>query len=275
MPPLAEELVDREKIVQVLLGHAREGKSALLIGAPGIGKTAILDAVADRLRQASHLCSPIYCEQAPTLKALLQAIAAELRAENERVPGRPVTRGSLGALSVGKLRWLVEAQLRPGQHILLIDHLRPVRGAYAIFLERLADERKVPIIAAVRSLDPCEAGRLWWIAWSFSKIEVPALRPSESCLVIKRTLDRAGISLPDQEEFIKNVSRVAKGNPRMMIRLCQLAQSPRYQIGGQTDLRLLLLDLKVRDLQERIDAESHIPLRGPVTLAGGKIGDQE
>lgn len=258
------QLVGRVKIVKTLLDHLSQAKSVMLMGPPGIGKTAILREVAGRARQAPDIRRPIYCGQASTLKTTLRSIAEELLVQE-----RPATRQRLGTLSIPKLRRLVMPRLRSGKYSVLLDHIGQVRGAYAAFLEGLAEHRNIPIIAAVRSLDHSETGWMWWVGWNFPRIEVPPLGSDEARQLIALSLDRAKVSLPDREEFIRDLIRLAEGNPRMIIRTCEMARASTYQVGGRTKLPLLLLDLKLHDLQDRIEAESRIPLRGPMPFSSG------
>lgn len=71
----AGDFIRREPIVKALLEHLRLGRSALLVGPAGIGKTAILHAVRERLRQQGTGPCPIYCPHAPTPKQLLKSMA--------------------------------------------------------------------------------------------------------------------------------------------------------------------------------------------------------
>jgi hypothetical protein len=273
-------LIGRAWVVKALLEHIENGRSVVLLGEAGMGKTAVLRAVAEQARQTCGARVPIYCEHAFTMKMTLKSLAEALL---DQCTGFPIARQSklssesvhweaksqsLSTLSIRKLRWLVLPRLRSGQYAVLLDHVGPARGAYATFLDELVEDLHVPIVVAVRSLDPQEIGRLWWVGWMFAKIKITALTPSEARQLIENTLCRSGISLPDREEFIKELSTLAKGNPHMITSLCEMARSHRYQVGGRTDLRLLLLDLKMHDLQERIDAEARIPVRGPVSLDG-------
>jgi Cdc6-like AAA superfamily ATPase len=263
--------------VKALLEHIGNGSSVVLLGEAGMGKTAVLRAVAEQAQQTCGARVPIYCKHAFTMKMTLKSLAEALlnqcagftparqprpSSESNQVEARSQ---SLSTLSIRKLRRLVMPCLLAGQYAVLLDHVGSVRGAYATFLDELVEDLHVPIVVAVRSLDPQEIGRLWWVGWMFAKIKIPALTPSEARQLIENTLSRSDITLPDREEFIKELSRLAKGNPHMITSLCEMARSPRYQLGGRTDLRLLLLDFKMHDLQERIDAESRIPLKGPVT----------
>lgn len=272
-------LVGRERIVATVLDVIRAGRSAFLVGATGIGKTAILRAVACRAGTHGGARELIYCGQTTTLKITLQCLAEALLAQDAAcaVPGlegeapippdrRPAMPRNLAALPIGKLRQIAMVRLS-GRHAVLFDHVRPV-SACAAFVGHLVENRGIPIVAAVRSLDSREIGNLWYAGLSFATINVPELRSSEARRLIERTLDRQQISLPDRNAFVEKLVSLANGNPRMIVRLCELARSPRYRTGGRTNFRLLLLDLRIDDLQDRIEEEARIPLRGPVAADG-------
>jgi hypothetical protein len=271
-----EELIGRDRIVNTVLDHIRDGRSAFLVGAAGIGKTAILRAMAGHAQAHGGARELIYCGHTTTLKIALQCLAGQLLARDAAcaVPDlqrqRPVPSDeqvaiprSLGMLTIGKLRQVVMSRLS-GHHAVLFDLVQPVRPACAALLEHLVENRGIPIIAAVRPSYPHDIGKLWYVGTTFATIKVPALRPSEARRLIERTLDRQRIRLPDREAFDKKLVSLANGNPRMIVRVCELARSPRYQTGGRTNFRLLLLDLRIDDLQNHIEEEANIPLRGPV-----------
>lgn len=277
-----DALVGRARLVDALLDHMRQGRSVLLVGAAGTGKTAILRAVMDRAEQSCDRRVPIYCKQASTLKTLLRAVAEQLLLQGAarstaQVMGpssfgtrhQAVTPHTLSTLSIRKLRRLVVPRLRSGRYVFLLDHVGPVRGAYADFLDSLVENFSVPIVAAVRSLEPAETGRLWWVGWKFEKVEIPELGPGEARQLIERCLERAGATLLDRDDFVRGLLRITKGNPCTIVRLCEMARAPRYRVGGRTDLRLLWLDLKMRDVQQRIDAEAQIKLVGPIPFTPG------
>ncbi len=271
-----EELVGRNRIVNTVLDHIRDGRSAFLVGAAGIGKTAILLAVAGHARAHGSARELIYCGKTTTLKIALQCLAGQLLARDAvcAVPDmqrqRPIPSDeqvaiprNLGMLTVRRLRRIVMSRLS-GHHAVLFDHVQPVRPACAALMEHLVENRGIPIIAAVRPSYPHDIGKLWYVGTTFATIKVPELRPSEARRLIERTLDRERIRLPDREAFITKLVSLAKSNPRTIVRICELARSPRYQTGGRTNFRLLLLDLRIDDLQDHIEAEARIPLRGPV-----------
>ena len=173
---------------------------------------------------------------------------------------------NLDTLTIRELRRVVMPRLKSSHHAVLFDHAQPVRPACAALMEHLVENRGVPIIVAVRSMYPREIGKLWYVGTTFATIQVPELRPSEAKRLIGSTLDRECVNLPDREVFVKKLVSLARGNPRTIIRVCELVQSPRYQLGNRTNFRLLLLDIRIHDLQGQIAAEARVPLRGPVTL---------
>jgi hypothetical protein len=234
-----------------------------LIGPPGIGKSAILRAVAAGAQNAGVPRRPIFCEQGATPKAFLTTLAQQVSISQAR--SNPGERAELGRLPVATLKRLVLPGLRSGRYALLLDHFGMVQGAYAKLLEDLTDRAQVPVVFAARSLDPRQSGRLWWIAVGHAIVEVPPLIPGAARRLIVRCLQKGGAHLPDREAFISGLVRIAQGNPGMISRLCGMAASGRYQIGGRTDFRLLLLDRDVQDVQEQIDAESSRRLTGPVS----------
>jgi hypothetical protein len=269
------DLVGREMIVTSLLRLTRQGRSVLLIGAEGMGKTAILRAVADRARGSGRTRLPIYCGDASTLKQMLRSLAEELLAvEADRArsagPARPpatsVRRPLSASLSIAALRRLVLPRLGTHAYAVLLDLPGAIRGRYADFLDHLTEDLSVPLVVAARSLAPDETGRLWWVGARFRLIEVPALTRAEAHQVATRLLDRSHVILPDREAFVGELVTAAKGNPRLITRICEMARAPRYQAHGRTDLRLILLDLKIHDFQESIHAETQMRLRGPVSL---------
>jgi hypothetical protein len=254
------------KILNTLSEHLRQGKSAFLIGPSGIGKTSVLRTM--HARQAPGTRRLLYCRQASTLKTTLQSLAEELLAWDAGRLGSddhvPAALRRLRKPPLAQLRRLVMPMLRSGRYAVLLDHVGLVRGAFATFLDGLVENTGVPIVAAVRSLELAETGRLWWVGAAFTKIQMPSLYPAQARRLIVRTLDSMGIVLPDRNDFIKELTRAANGNPGLLTRICELASAPRYQIGGRTNLKLLLLDSRLRDIQEHVEAESRLPLSAPV-----------
>ena len=233
--------------------HVQRGTSVLVVGAGGMGKTAILQAVAQRTLHQVTPRQAIYCSEATTLRGTLQLLAEALferegTLSTVRTGPQVLSRHQLARLPIGTLRRFVLPRLRAGRCVPLLDHLARLRGAYATFLDQLVEDHEIPIVAAAHSLSPDETGRLWWVGLKFAVIEVVPLRRTDARRLIEHCLAQAQINLPDRQDFVTGVIQRAGGNPRIIVRLCQMAGAPQYRVHGKTDLRLLWLDLKISNL---------------------------
>lgn len=249
----AELLIGREKLVNAVIDHVQDGRSVLLVEAAGMGKTAILHAVAQRMLPRRTSRTGLYCGEAGTLRKTLQSLAEGLYDRQRVLPAvttgpRTGSRHTLARLPMGKLRRFVLPYLGAGRCMPLLDHLGSVRGTYATFLDNLVEDLGVPIVVAARSLSPDDTGRLWWITWNFSKVDVAPLDHIHAQRLIDSCLDRARLRILDRQDFARGVLKRADGNPHIITRLCEMAGSRRYQIHGRTNLRLLWLDFKILEL---------------------------
>ena len=253
-PGPADLLIGREKLIANVANYIQNGRSVLVVGAAGMGKTAILQAVAQRLLQPGTSRTVLYCGEATKLRKTLQLLAEGLYDRRGARPtvttgARVVSRRRMARLPIRILRRFVLRYLKAGQFAVLLDHLKLVRGTYASFVDQLVEDVGVPIVAAACSLSPDETGRLWWVGWNFTVIEVTPLSRKDARRLIEHCLDRAHIDLPDRQDFASGVTKRAGGNPRIIVRLCQMASAPQYQVNGRTDLRLLWLDWKILNLR--------------------------
>lgn len=267
-----DDLIGRARLLDTVVDHILHGRSVLLVGEAGMGKSAILRSAASRTRGTSR--PAIYCPDASTIKKTLQSLVAGLWERGEKVPSDIETqdvalRHQLRRWPIGQLRQSLSRALKVGPCAALLDHPKRILGPYADFVERLVEELGVPIVAATRSLAPEERRRLWWIGLNFVTLEVRPLTDDQSRRLIQACLDRAGCVLPDRQDFTRGVMARAGGSPRIITRLCRMATESRYQIAGRTDVRLLWLDWKIANLGLRdgvsvvaSDADAQSDLRG-------------
>lgn len=249
LPPLSANeapgnLIGRKAIVASILTAVEEGRSIALVGPSGIGKTAILSAV----RGASRLTRiALYSRDTSTLKSALGGIAEELCAVSP--PERPVRRSA----SLNVLRRFVQARLKPGRHIVLLDHAGFLSLRGADFFESLHSS-DIPLVVALLSVDPAVTGKWWWTVVGFDRIVVPSLTLSQTRQLITYLLPRAEYDLPERDRFATRVMKLSSGNPALIVALARQARRPEYHQHGRTNFRLLALDVKLRHLSQRIAA---------------------
>lgn len=257
-------LIGRRAIIETLLKHLRDETCVLLVGEAGVGKTAVLQEVMAAAKASPRDRRPIYCRSVKTVKDCLEWVAAALHAEHgdsvvaaaegPRHKWLPANKGEAfwRKTSMRVLCRIVFPKLRTGRYTLVVDHLSPLRSNGHAFFERLVMELKVPVIAAVRGVQPADIGKLWWISQAFVEIQVPPLNPDQTRNLIEQMLLHYRVDLPDRTEFVRTLARVSRGNPGVITRVCRRAAGPQYRFGGRTSLRLLMLDLNLGDLQGQL-----------------------
>lgn len=262
-----DPLIGREPLVQAMLNHISEGKNLLLIGPEGTGKTAILKRLIDVGSGRNNIPGFIYCGKTDTLKTILQQMASSLHLDFHDLdltdsPGSNVQglttsefNHCLKTITRLPLKKSVVQSLKSRRYALILDHLRAVKHPSAAFLEFLIMEYQVPIIGVIRELHYKRIGRLNRLVWAFTKLRVENLERKAAAVLIDRCLERSRLELPDRSRFTAALLRLSKGNPKIMVQVCAAAGDGRYQFNHRTDIGLILLDLKMQSLGEKLDGE--------------------
>ncbi|MCP5452272.1 MAG: ATP-binding protein, partial [Gammaproteobacteria bacterium] len=182
-------LVGREALVEQIAREARKGRHLLLTGPPGIGKSAVLEAVIDRLlpRQqriviqvSEHQAKGQFLEIARGLleSGLLKPSALELGASLDALdPARlewAKLRRLVNRLSIRDLTAAIVPALHTQQHrvLIAIDDLTAVTPTLVAFW--LAILEAAQLLACASAKRP-NLARLWW---KLAEIEIPPLPPS-------------------------------------------------------------------------------------------------
>jgi hypothetical protein len=216
------ELIGRDKELAVVREHLRTGKNLVVSGAAGVGKTVLV-------REAAQ--NALYCADTSTLKTACESLLRELGL-TVRV-----------ADNVARKRAILKAT--NGKKICFVfDHVGRVSPKLQSFLENVHELH--PMIVVTRSLAWKAIGHLKMILYDFNALELNNLAETQARQLIR--LLTAELRLPDAAAFERNLGRLSRGNPGRIIALSKQAPQSRYTFGGTTDVRLLDLDRRIKEL---------------------------
>ncbi len=237
MKPLTG-LIGRDELVEKIAREARKGRHLLLVGPVGIGKSAVLAAVLDRLlvRQArvvlhlhdhpakgqflelarglleSGLLKPSALELDPALDALDPAALEWTKLK------RSVNRPSIRDLTAALVPAL---HAHPGRVLIAVDDLTAVTPTGVAFWLAILDAAQILACASARK--PTVA-KLWW---KLAEIEVPPLAPEHARAIAQRYLTQTGTLVESPPLFLAHVVQQANGNPQALADLLADARKER------------------------------------------------
>jgi len=211
-------LLGREKLVVQLEELLRGGSTVLLLGPLGIGKSAVLAAVAQRSRDHGRRCA-----FAPTTRHLSDVTAALAKAYPS-VSDPALTQRRLRS----RLRLAVEAH--PGT--LVLDHVAAAGTAMKGFLRSLRGTGLGVLLAAdVENDRDHSASRALHL--SHREVVLPPLPRSAMTAVLRSHLAGAVLPHPLQDDDRNGLLQLARGNPGRLLSLAQLLTDERYWRDGR------------------------------------------
>lgn len=239
-------LVGREALVEQIAREARKGRHLLLTGPPGIGKSAVLEAVIDRLlpRQqriviqvSEHQAKGQFLEIARGLleSGLLKPSALELGASLDALdPARlewAKLRRLVNRLSIRDLTAAIVPALHTQQHrvLIAIDDLTAVTPTLVAFW--LAILEAAQLLACASAKRP-NLARLWW---KLAEIEIPPLPPEHARAIAQHHLRQSGTLVESPPLFIAHVVQQANGNPQALADL--LADASKERVVNKARIR--------------------------------------
>jgi energy-coupling factor transporter ATP-binding protein EcfA2 len=257
LQPSTTTFLNRTAELERLRGLLRQGKSVLLTGPSGMGKTALLEELrrvgAPGGRELVFTAGNL--EPADWLRAVSLALlcAHDVPALKQRLSlsGRPepeAARQQLRGKSAGALRAVLFETLAGAELAFMLDPLGFISRPFYELLRDLHRATAVPFILAARSPHMEEIG----YATKFAL-------PREQCLALgplapplSQQLFDAAISVwPRQpqnlEAFRAHVLDYAGGNPGTILGMLQLARQETYWAGDSVKAHLLTVDFNLPD----------------------------
>ena len=231
-------LIGREDLVEQIAREARKGRHLILTGPVGIGKSAVLEAVIDRLllRQnlsviqvGEHQAKGQFLEMARGLleSGLLKPSALELDAGLDAVDPatlewvkikRQVTRLSIRDLCAVIVPVLHEQR---GRVLIAVDDLTQVTPTLVAFWLAVCDAAQIIACASARKPN---VAKLWW---KLAEIEIPPLTPDSARAIAQVYLQQTGTLVESPPLLIAHVVQQANGNPQALADLLADASKER------------------------------------------------
>ena len=239
-------LIGREPLVEQIAREARKGRHLLLTGPIGIGKSAVLEAVIDRLllRQArvviqvsEHQAKGQFLEIARGLleSGLLKPSALELDAGLDALDPAalewPRLRRTVNRLSIRDLTAAIVPALHAQRDRVLIavDDLTPVTPTLVAFWLAILDAAQLLACASAKRPN---VAKLWW---KLVEIDIPPLAPEHARAIAQTYLHQSGTLVESPPLFIAHLVQQANGNPQALADL--LTDSSKERVVNKQRIR--------------------------------------
>jgi hypothetical protein len=239
-------LIGRDDRVEQIAREARKGRHLILTGPVGIGKSAVLEAVIERLllRQnrtvihvGEHQAKGQFLEMARGLleSGLLKPSALELDDRLDDLDPAALEwvkiKRSVNRLSIRDLCAVIVPALHahPGRVLIAVDDLTLVTPTLVAFWLAILDAAQ--LIACASAKRP-NVAKLWW---KLAEIEIPPLSPDCARHIAQIYLQQTGTLVESPPLFISHVVQQANGNPQALADL--LADSSKERVVDKQRIR--------------------------------------
>ena len=239
-------LIGREDLVERIAREARKGRHLLLTGPVGVGKSAVLDAVLDRLilRQnltlihvGEHQAKGQFLEMARGLleSGLVKPSALELDDRLDAVDPAAIEwakiKRQVNRLSIRDLCAVIVPALHAhqGRVLIAVDDLTSVTPTLVAFWLAVCDAAQLIGGASEKRKN---VAKLWW---KLVEIEIPPLAPDRARAIAQTYLQQTGTLVESPPLFIAHVVQQANGNPQALADL--LADASKERVVDKQRIR--------------------------------------
>ena len=241
-------LIGREALVEQIAREARKGRHLLLTGPVGIGKSAVLNAVLDRLLLRQNLTLiHIHEHQA---KGQFLELARGLLESGLLKPSALELDENLDALDPSQLEWLklkrpvnrlsirdLTAAIVPALHaqkgrvLIAVDDLTNLTPTLTAFWLAVFEAAQLIACASVKKPN---LAKLWW---KLAEIEVPPLSPEATRELVQTYITQQGMLIESPGLFIGHVVKQSGGNAQAIADM--LDDSAKERLVDQRKIRAM------------------------------------
>jgi hypothetical protein len=256
----ASRLVGRERELQTLLWHIRNGQSVHIYGAPGSGKSAIFDWLYDNWKELEVKRIAVYCRSSRTLRGTLLNICCVLMrhfgqmdsvdkfGKTTQIKRFDDARG----LNIMALKKMTLDYIGRGSFFIMLDHLENVTPRMNAFLVPLYERAQV--ISASRQswelTDYAFKGRLdYHSLYLMPKLRIENLKKKDAFLLMEYLYNSINNEAVNKQQMFNDIFNVTVGNPGMIKEIFERSQKTEYFKEGRLNLNLILLDSRIDEIK--------------------------
>ena len=206
LPQICTPFTGREKELGALLELYRQRKNVLIVGSPGVGKSALLRQIRDRLPL-------LLIHAAVKLKDLFNSLEEQLELNQIQVRVSEVQNNLLAR---------IQAKGEP----VAFDSVADTPKAVSKFILRLSTV--VPVWIVCRSDLPHEIGRVSDGLSDFVRLSLPPLKLTEVRSHIALSVQSGGLR-KDALTHVSTLYSLCRGNPKILVGLMTELATPEYK----------------------------------------------
>ena len=240
-------LIGRDDLVDKVVKEARKGRNLLLTGPPGIGKSAVLEAVTTRLVDSYNDINLISIDEQQAKGQFLSLTRGLLELGLVK-PSALELDASLDEADPATIQWLkIKRQVNrlsirdlcaaiipaihahPGRVLIAVDDLTTVTPTMTAFWLAILDGAQIIGCASEKRKN---LARLWW---KLAEIPVPPLKPEVARQIAKDYMRQTGTLIEAPGLFLAQVVHQANGNPQALADL--LADSSKERVVNKQKIR--------------------------------------